>query len=133
MKKIALLLVVSLLICAVFCGCGGGGNDLASNIEGTWVMTSVSDGEGTEVSLEEYGEALGIDMSQLEISFTFEKDGVAKASAMGVSVEGTYEVSGDKVTVTMEGDAQDLSYDADKEALVLKDATTGETVYLTKK
>ena len=131
MKKIALLLVLSLLICAVFCGCGG--KDLASNIEGTWVMTSISDGDSTEVSLEKFSESLGFDMSDLEISFTFDKDGAVHLSAGGELGEGTYKVNGDKVAVTIEGDTEDLSYDADKEALYYEEVTSGMTIYLTKK
>ena len=132
MKKIALLLVLSLLICAVFCGCGGG-KDLASNIEGTWTMTSISDGESTEVSLEEFSESLGFDMSDLELSFTFDKDGAVHLSAGGESEEGTYEVNGDKVAVTLTGITADLTYDADKEALYFEEEISGMTVYMTKK
>ncbi len=88
MKK-TLALVFALLMCvSVLVACGGSDNKL----EGTWV-----------------GEEDG-----MTVEMTFKADGKLSMSSMGITMEGTYTVNGDKMTASasLMGMTEELFKDA---------------------
>ncbi len=129
-KKVSLLF--ALVATVMLVGCGGDGGEGGFSLEGTWTLSSLDDGT-EEYTVEEFAEMAGIDASILTIDYTFEADGVLKYVAAGVEGEGTYELDGTKVTMTIVGQTTESEYDAEREALVTTDAATGSTSYITKK
>ena len=65
-------------------------------------------------------------------SFTFNSDGTCKMGFGGYSVDGTYKVDGDKLSLTFNGETESMTIDSvDGSKLVLVDGN--ETVTFTKK
>ncbi len=126
-QKVSLLFVLVATVMLV--GCGGDGG---FSLEGTWTLSSLDDGT-KEYTVEEFATMVEIDAALLSIDYTFEADGVLKFVAAGVEGEGTYELDGTKVTMTIGGQTTESEYDAERKALVTTDAATGSTSYITKK
>lgn len=108
MAKKAISLVAVLVLAMSLVACGDSG------IVGTWSMTE--DG--------------------VTSSFTFEKDGTCKASAMGLEMSGTYKTDGDKLTITISllgmESSQECTYKIDGNKLTITDEDN-QTVTYTKK
>jgi len=81
MKKLSLLLVVLMLASTVLVSCSG--DSTTNSIIGEWEATQSIEGV------------------ELKIGMTFNEDGTMTTSSMGISVDGTYSISGDKITVKM--------------------------------
>lgn len=124
MKKFLAIALAAVLVLVLFTACGGD-----SKIVGTWL------GEETE-------EELG--MTAVE-KYTFSKDGKLTVSAdikggedLGLdlselipSYEGTYKVSGNKLTVSFEGEEETSTFSIDGDKLTINDGET--TKVLTRK
>lgn len=64
-------------------------------------------------------------------SFTFNSDGTCKFGLSGITVDCTYKVDGDKLSITMNGETQSMTIDSvDDSKLVLIDG--GEKITFTK-
>ena len=111
-KRIAAIILV-LAMAFVLTACGG------SKLNGAWTATS---GTALDALLGEMG---GADLTELglEIVFDFQDDDVfvVSMSMMGVSesMTGTWEVDGDFVTMTIEGDPLTGEFDVNGDELTL--------------
>ena len=115
-KKLALLLSCMVLCALVLVGCGGGGNAYAGT---TWELTRA---EAYGVTME--GDALA---SMGDLGMEFVDDTTVKMSLMGMSIEGTYTVEGNTVTIeyfeqpiAFQRNGNQLSAEYDGEAMVLE-------------
>ncbi len=117
MKRIIAIALVAIMVLVVFASCGG-----SSDAAGKYTVKSVN-GKSVEdaikESLGEYGEGLDIDtilslagIDSLEDYMTMElkSDGTVESSMAGVSQTGTWSQSGNTVTITIDGDAQEFSF-----------------------
>lgn len=118
MKKVVSLLMAVLMLSICLISCGS-----KNELLGTWSY-SVSD------------EDLGM---ELEMSFTFEDDGKASISIMGTSVNATYEVNGDEITIKPENSEMlgtdeplQAKFSIDGDTLKLEETDSGEVLELTK-
>lgn len=100
MKKslVALFLVICMVVS--FASCGGG--SVEEEIIGTWIV----DAEKSDL-----GDMDGMEGMVEMITFTFEEDGKGNMAVLGQEMELTYEINGDAVSITIEGDAQEFKYD----------------------
>ncbi|WP_040195513.1 lipocalin family protein [Candidatus Soleaferrea massiliensis] len=105
MKKAISLVLSVLMICTlVFAGCGSkaeGGDDLANT---TWTLTSGKSG-GQEVTGEQVTSLFG------EIKMEFKADSKMSMTAAEVTQEGTYKLDGSKLTLSIEGQDQECTYE----------------------
>ena len=110
-KKAVLLIVALLLVSAVLCtGCGGGGDNSsnANKFANTkWKVTEV-EAAGSKVT----GDL--IESSGYSITLEFGDDDKVTMNALGVEQEGTYKVDGSKMTLTMNGQDQEVKIDGNK-------------------
>ena len=58
-----------------------------------------------------------------EMTYTFKADGKLVVSALGAEVEGTWSQKDKIVTVTVDGQSQDMTLDGDKLTIVQNDVT----------
>lgn len=138
MKRISLLIVISMLFVMALSSCGGSSApDLNKEIIGTWTLTSIIDPDGNEMVIEDFAAANGIDVSGLIASYTFADDGSMVAEIGGIGVEATYEITSDTtVVVTFISDEATseatFNYDAEANILTYLDTSTNVTSILTK-
>ena len=130
-KKVLVLLLVFALALSV-AACGGSGGGSSSDLVGTWSVTG-----GTYFGLDDEGVPEG-----MSITFEFKKDGgfALTVSLFGESetAEGTWTVSGSKVTMTVDDDPLTTSYTISGNTLNMTVVDTsasedGETLVFTKK
>lgn len=116
-KKLALLLSCMVLCALVLVGCGGGGNAYAGT---TWELTRA---EAYGVTME--GEMLDNTVGEMTIKFV--DNSKMEINGMGMSIEGTYTVEGNTVTIeyfdqpiAFQRNGNQLSAEYDGEAMVLE-------------
>lgn len=122
MKKIVSLLMIVCILSVCLISCGSKSDDA---LLGTWNFTAP-----TEDS----------DVSALDMSFTFEKDGKASITVSGISVPATYKIDGDKLSVTPDVESSETvdnakleaKYSIDGDTLKLEDVATGVVTELKK-
>lgn len=107
MKKL-LVLLMSLLVAVTLTGCSSSSSNSAA---GTYELTQVENGGVTITSDDELWKTY---TSGMEATMTLENDGSCSVSLFGQTGEGTYEVDGSTVTITIEGDAQEFKLDGDQ-------------------
>ena len=117
--KTLLAMSLILLICVSLTACG-------KDIVGTWKVKTMSS-QGVTVDLAEMGGSM---------SFEFKKDGTgtAKENMYGdgeTTTSLTYSTSGDKITITLDGETQTFNYKLDGKTLTMDMIIEGNTVKLT--
>lgn len=118
MKKAIAILLVCAMLCVLFVGCSSGdaeGKYLVKTINGMSVEDYLNSEAGDSgVDLATIASYMGIDMNKLNelITFDLQKGGKATiaSSVTGMSMEGTWELSGTKLTITIDGDAQEFEF-----------------------
>ncbi len=99
-KKLAVLLMCSLCILAVFVGCG---DDKNAEIVGEWLPTTATiNGETVKYS------ELGI--KENHFSLTFTQDGKCTAVLAGISSESKYTFNDSSVDIELNGEPHKLEY-----------------------
>lgn len=99
-KKIAVILSVTILSMCVFVGCSDNKN---SEIVGKWIPTTASlNGETVQYSY------LGLEDDYF--GFTFDSNGKCTATLTGITGEGTYIFNDTSVDVTINNEVQKLDY-----------------------
>lgn len=132
MKKLALLLAVSLLALGLMTGCGDSSDEVA-DISGEWKLATIENANGEKQTLEEYCASVGVDTEGVEAIYEFDGDKKVNASIGGIGVDGTYTFDGSVVTATFEGSEVKMNYDKENDYLYASDANTGMTSYLERK
>ena len=113
---------------------------------GKYVIGTIIDAEGTEMSITDYLSAALIaqgyeegsteyelGMQAAETSYTFNEDGSVVAATLGQEVAGNYTVDGTSVTINfdVEGMAPiSMEYNSEANTLSVADATTGLTTVM---
>ena len=111
MKKTTTLIILCLLLCISFCACSTKKEKTAM---GTWALYLILDDNGEAVFLDEYCNEKGIaDASEINETYTFNKDGSGKYSAGDMSIDFTYTVDGNtlKCVFPDEEDIFVMTYD----------------------
>lgn len=117
MKRVISVILVSLMVAALFTGCGK-----SADIAGKYIVKTVN-GETLEESfkksLEEFGEytlddyleLIGLESLDDFMTIDLNADGTAQVSVAMEDEEskGTWKQSGDKVTITIDGEAVDFT------------------------
>lgn len=158
MKKAIALLAACLLTASVFVGCSGKSSDSGSKAEssasseakdttaapttqpttkaadvtGSWVYTSFVTSDGTEYTVKDYAQSIGVDENTVLVSYTFDAAGKATCTALGMTVEGTYTFDGKTLQTAFENSSPKFDYDAAKDSLAVTDASTGLTSVMTR-
>lgn len=122
MKKIVSLLMIACILSVCLISCGSKSDD---ELLGTWNFTAPAE---------------DADISALDMSFTFEKDGKATISLAGVSVPATYKIDGDKLSVTPDVESSETldnakleaKYSIEGDTMKLEDVATGAVTELKK-
>ena len=137
-KVFALTLTLAALLLALT-GCGEKKNTLG----GTYVPGTVIAGDGSEQSYDDYIKE-GLERTGLlegseeyeslksltNITYTFEGDGKMTAAMMGMTVEGTYTLEGEQLTMTVNGQDTVGTYDPEKNTITYQNATTDDPLVL---
>ena len=122
MKKIIALLLVFAFCGVMFAGCGD--ENAEDTLEGRYWLNSMEI-EGEVYSWEEL-DGMGFDLNSWYIDFS---DGEkCTVSADGDVGEGTFKVSGDTVTLTVDGDDETGAIDGDK--ITLTDEENNKLIYV---
>ncbi len=120
MKRIVSLTLVVLMIAALFVGCG------SDSVPGTYKLKKIND-KSIKEFYEEIAKAAGVDLSTMGvdvnkmedmITITLKDDGTVEMKGsfeMDEDAEdqvatGTWTQDGDKVTITVDGDAQECTF-----------------------
>ena len=147
MKKVSSILWVALVAVAMVFSLTACSNNQAdggaTGPSGTYVPGTITFGDGTEMTMEEYlTAALGdqgitegsaeydLAMQAAEVSYTFNEGGTVIAAVAGIEMTGTYTVEGTTVTITMDIEGTvpaAMEYDSAANTLTAVDATTGIT------
>jgi len=114
MKKVVVLCAALVLALSAFAlvGCDAIGIGGGSGLEGRYVLTSLTiDGEDQLEILEE----LGMDFSNVYLEFTGDGNFSMVFDAMGVdeTTTGTYELDGNNISMTSEGETLEGQLDGD--------------------
>ena len=108
MKK-AFVVVLTLVLClSVLAGCGGGGAS-SGELKGKYVLTAI-DVDGIDAL--EMMESMGLKAS--DTYYEFSDDGTFKMSLMGYEEEGTFKADGKKITLTVDGEDSEVTFDGKK-------------------
>lgn len=148
MKKIIAVFAACVLAASVFVGCSKSESSSSSSAEattaakeettaeptkaeaditGAWVSTAYITADGKSYNTADYAAANGVEESTVIVSYTFDKEGKATCTAVGATVEGTYTFDGKTLQTKFTGSEPAFEYDAEKDLLSNKDATTGIT------
>ena len=147
MKRIVSLTLVVLMVAALFVGCGGGD----SNPVGTYSFKSIN-GKSLEDYFADYKDQaeaagmdfdallalMGIDLSHPEEFMKLElMEGgkltlTAKMSVAEETKEGTWELNGDKLTMTVDGDPQECTFKNGEITMTMDGENGTETIVLAK-
>lgn len=93
MKKVLLMALCGVMCVALF-ACAAPAAE-SGGISGKWVLTSVTTDDGTEATDE--------DLAAMESYYDFQSGGKLVVGALGQTVEGTWKVDGNSVTVEAPG------------------------------
>lgn len=130
MKRIVSIALVVLMVAALFVGCS------SNSVDGVYRIKTVNGKElktylteelgGTEDQIEALLKMAGIDSLEDYMTITLNQDGTVKAAMMGEESEGTWKLDGEKLTLTVDGEATECTYkdgkitvDMDGETMVL--------------
>ena len=91
------------------------------------MSTAYITADGKSYNTADYAVANGVEESTVIVSYTFDKEGKATCTAVGATVEGTYTFDGKTLQTKFTGSEPAFEYDAEKDLLSNKDATTGIT------
>ena len=131
MKRFVSIALILVVVCALFAACG------KKAPEGKYVVKTV-DGKTLEESLkEELGDnlddilkMLGIESLDDYMYFDFKSDGTVKFVALGEEESAKWEMDGDKIKVTSDGETEELTFSGSD---LLYKTEDGEEIVLTKK
>ena len=108
-KFLAITMIAAMMLGLV--ACGGG-----SSISGTFKVASV-DGKTVEDTVKEY-EAAGLTMSASDIEdlmvIEFGSGDSVTVKSAGESKTGTYKLDGDKLSITIDNETEELTYSGDE-------------------
>jgi len=117
MKKVLTITLALALIMTLLAGCGGG-----SDLSGKFIMTE------WEMGGENYMELLGMaGMSASDFYIEFLSGGKFKMSVAGDSQEGEFKVSGNTVTLSLDGEGLDAKRNGNK--ITIEDEDYGKMVF----
>ena len=116
MKRIVAITLVVIMVAALFVGCGSSSPEGLYRVK-TMNGQSLKDammaemGSGaTEDQLNAFLQLMGIEKLEDIITFDLQSGGKVVASMMGEKTEGTWKVDGEKITITIDGDAQEGTF-----------------------
>lgn len=129
MKKKILITVLCVVMVFAFAACGG-----SKSLEGKWTITSMMMGDQDYLQLaKDMAEATGEEFNVDEMVFIeFEKDGNFTISLDGEAEDGTYEVDGKTVTMTINDEPQKATLDGDTLTLDLNEDDVEMTMVFSK-
>ncbi len=136
-KRIFALIIAVLMIATVFAACGNkeekGNTTTTSAVKDT--VTTAPKNDVPVVATDALTGSWSVTEEGLEIIYTFNGDGTGVVEMMGMAMEMTYEIDGNKVTYTLtvagQSESQTLDFTVNGNELTLTDGV--ETLVLTKK
>ena len=108
MKKQMMLLLAMILTVLTLAACGG---SKISPVVGNWKATTVSV-SGVSVDVDEYLKQSGNEDVKMEM--VLEKDNTMSINMAGQTGEGTWKLDGSTLTLTIDGDSLDTTYEDGK-------------------
>ncbi len=108
MKKRMMLLLAMILTVLTLAACGG---SKISPVVGNWKATTVSV-SGVSVDVDEYLKQSGNEDVKMEM--VLEKDNTMSINMAGQPGEGTWKLDGSTLTLTIDGDSLDTTYEDGK-------------------
>lgn len=108
MKKQMMLLLAMILTVLTLAACGG---SKTSPVVGNWKATTVSV-SGVSVDVDEYLKQSGNEDVKMEM--VLEKDNTMSINMAGQTGEGTWKLDGSTLTLTIDGDSLDTTYEDGK-------------------
>ena len=134
MKKKVLLTVLCLIMVLSFSACGGGGGDKAISMEGKWVISEMMLGDQDYLQMmKDLGESMGEEMDLTTMFYCeFKPDNVFVMTMDTDSAEGTYEIKGDKLTLTVDDEPQVATLDGDTFTIEVEEEGETMTMSFTK-
>ena len=108
MKKRMMLLLAMILTVLTLAACGG---SEISPVVGNWKATTVSV-SGVSVDVDEYLKQSGNEDVKMEM--VLEKDNTMSINMAGQTGEGTWKLDGSTLTLTIDGDSLDTTYEDGK-------------------
>ncbi|MEI3176674.1 MULTISPECIES: lipocalin-like domain-containing protein [unclassified Candidatus Paralachnospira] len=108
MKKRMMLLLAMILTVLTLAACGG---SKISPVVGNWKATTVSV-SGVSVDVDEYLKQSGNEDVKMEM--VLEKDNTMSINMAGQTGEGTWKLDGSTLTLTIDGDSLDTTYEDGK-------------------
>ena len=126
MKKAVIMTAVGMMLVAL-AGCGG--SNTSEGLLGTWEAKLELTNPETNQK-QSLGTMVMVFMPESQLSTTIKLVGVDSASQ---STTGTYQVEGNKLTLTIDGDAQSMTFKLSGDTLTLKDPKKGEELVFKRK
>ena len=108
MKKRMMLLLAMILTVLTLAACGG---SKISPVVGNWKATTVSV-SGVSVDVDEYLKQSGNEDVKMEM--VLEKDNTMSINMAGQTGDGTWKLDGSTLTLTIDGDSLDTTYENGK-------------------
>ena len=108
MKKRMMLLLAMILTVLTLAACGG---SKISPVVGNWKATTVSV-SGVSVDVDEYLKQSGNEDVKMEM--VLEKDNTMSINMAGQTGEGTWKLAGSTLTLSIDGDSLDTTYEDGK-------------------
>ena len=108
MKKRMMLLLAMILTVLTLAACGG---SKISPVVGNWKATTVSV-SGVSVDVDEYLKQSGNEDVKMEM--VLEKDNTMSINMAGQTGDGTWKLDGSTLTLTIDGDSLDTTYEDGK-------------------
>lgn len=112
MKRVISIALVVLFVAALLVGCGGSSDPVGSykikSVGGKAIKDMINDElEGSGMSVDDYLKMVNIDSLEDMITLELKSDGTAAFTISGTAETGTWKQEGDKLTITIDGDAQE--------------------------
>lgn len=119
MKKRLMTMLMAVMMLIVLSACG----KKTDAIVGVWNADSM-EMQGMSVKLEEYAEQTGQDIT---MTMEYKEDNTVTMDVLGSTGEGTWEAKDGKYTVTIDGDAQEVTVENDE--LIIEAENLGKVVF----
>ena len=119
------ILLITTIIAAVIAGCGGSGEESGADVQDT----AEAPAEGIVGTWEVIEVVDGTDMGNIGTYYTYNEDGTMKSGSAAMSIDGTWEISGDTLKQEIGGVTLNVIHSLDGDELVY-DIINGEQTFL---
>ncbi|MBD3276785.1 MAG: hypothetical protein GF388_00645 [Candidatus Aegiribacteria sp.] len=118
------ILLITTIVAAVIAGCGGNGEEAGADVQDTPEASA----EGIVGTWEVVEVVEGTDMGNIGTYYTYNEDGTMKSGSATMSIEGTWEISGDTLKQEIGGVTLDVIHSLNGNEMVY-DIINGEQTF----